>query len=96
MRGTINKVAQFLGKTLTECQKTELETHLSFENFQKNATLNLEYLRDLHITKAEEQGFIRKGNLSKKEKEFSPELNEQADNWIEENMKKLNIMFPNV
>ncbi|GLV45842.1 Sulfotransferase 4 [Carabus blaptoides fortunei] len=96
MPGTIDKVAEFLGKTLTVYQKTELEAHLRFENFQKNTSVNFDNLRDLHVTNEDVPSFIRQGNKSKKEREYSPELNERVDKWIEENIKKTDIMFPNV
>ena len=42
LRGEIEKVAKFLGKSLTENELTQLKEHLKVDNFAKNESVNFE------------------------------------------------------
>jgi hypothetical protein len=61
MKGTIEKVSSFMGKTYNEEQINKLAEHMKFDNFKNNPTVNHQ---DFVVTGAlKEQGkFIRKGN----------------------------------
>lgn len=50
-------------------------------------------LEKLKILKTEEQGFIRKGNIGKNN-EWTEELNEKINKWIETHMKTTDLKFP--
>lgn len=57
---SIRRVADFLGKKLTQDQIERLCDHLSIENFKKNPSVNSEELRPLGVV-AKDETFIRKG-----------------------------------
>lgn len=60
LRGEIEKISKFLGKTLTNEQLTKLTEHLRFDNFAKNETVNLDFGKELGFMK-NSGNFIRKG-----------------------------------
>ena len=60
MRGEIEKVAHFTGKKLSEELLDRLTEHLRFDAFSKNATVNLDWTKQLGIMK-DDGHFIRKG-----------------------------------
>ena len=71
LRGGIEKVAQFLGKSLSENQLEKLVQHLTFENLSKNSAVNKEEGKtsgSFH----EDGNFMRKGT---EEKKFNLRLN---------------------
>ena len=60
LRGEIDKVCAFLGKTLTEEQIQSPLEHLHFDNFSKNRAVNYETTKEKGF--ANDKGnFIRKG-----------------------------------
>lgn len=60
LRGEIQKIAKFLGKTLTEDQLVKLTEHLRFDNFAKNETVNCEIGKEIGLMN-NSGNFIRKG-----------------------------------
>jgi estrone sulfotransferase len=60
LRGEIEKICKFLGKTLTSEELTKLTEHLRFDNFAKNETVNLDFGKELGFMK-NNGNFIRKG-----------------------------------
>jgi len=64
LRGGIVKIANFLGKSLTDQQLTKLTEHLGFDSMKKNSAVNNEIGKEFGILK--QQGhFIRKGAVAK-------------------------------
>ena len=61
LRGEIEKIAQFLGKNLTDEQLTKLTAHLRFDSFAKNETVNLEIGKEIGVMNNSGH-FMRKGN----------------------------------
>lgn len=86
------KVAKFLGKSYTDEQYTKLVEHLNFKNLQNNQMVNL--TRDKAKVIFKSDSFIRQGKSQAWHSMFSPKLNEQANDWIRENLKDINIDFP--
>ena len=76
LRGGVEKMASFLGKSVTEEQLVKLTEHLRFDNFAKNGAVNNEIGKQFGILN-QSGNFIRKG-LSNREL-----LNlYNLDNWI--------------
>nr|CAH0100697.1 unnamed protein product [Daphnia galeata] len=92
LRGGIEKVAKFLGKSLSEDQLEKLVQHLTFENLSKNSAVNKEDGKtsgSFH----EDGNFMRKGETGDWEKHFSPELSRKIDEWTELNLRGSDIIF---
>lgn len=94
LKETIKIVADFLGKTLTPDQLQQLEDHLRFDNFKKNEAVNNTLERDLGLQNPNEQSYIRNGKICDWEGYFTEEMNSEADLWIENNLKLVNMKFP--
>ncbi|KAI9563009.1 hypothetical protein GHT06_010465 [Daphnia sinensis] len=92
LRGEIEKVAAFLGKSLSEEQLVALTEHLKFENFQKNESVNNESGKKTGAFNQEGR-FIRKGKTGDWKNHFSPELNVRIDEWIEKNLTGTDLTF---
>lgn len=91
---TIRKVATFLGKTIDNEQVEKLTSYLSIENFRNNPAVNSCELKEVGVLKSGEQGFVRNGKVGGFNAEFTDELNERADRWIEENLNDTDLRFP--
>ena len=71
MRGEVEKVAKFLGKSLSEEQLTKLTAHLRIDKFKQNEAVNYENYKKLGIME-QEGHFVRKGEIcTKKYNDFS-------------------------
>ncbi|XP_031780670.1 sulfotransferase 1C4 [Nasonia vitripennis] len=86
------KVAKFLGKTYTDEQYKQLVDHLQFSNIKNNKMVNLSQNSLKVFFKTDE--FIRQGKSQGWHKMFSPELNNKANLWIEDNLKSTDLRFP--
>ena len=64
-RGTIQKIADFLGKSLTDEDIDKILEHTSIENMRKNGAVNMSYIEKHRDTDSSEGGFINKGNWKK-------------------------------
>lgn len=62
LRGEVQKVAKFLGKSLTGEQLELLVDHLRVDKFAKNKAVNFENYKDLGFMN-QEGHFIRKGKV---------------------------------
>lgn len=60
MPATIQRVASFLGKQLSQEESDRLCEHLSIENFRNNKSINYEEFRELGLL-APNEAFVRKG-----------------------------------
>lgn len=88
--GVVRKVAEFLGKTLTEPEVEKLTEFLSFDNMKSNEHLNHEtdinqfYGKMNLIT--EKTAFIRSGTVGGYKSEMSTEMIEKFDEWVRKNL----------
>ncbi|KAI9555126.1 hypothetical protein GHT06_017641 [Daphnia sinensis] len=92
LRGEIEKVAKFLGKSLSEEQLTDLREHLRFDNFAKNESVNMEAAKQFGGMKMDGH-FIRKGKTGDWKNHFGPEINKRIDEWIDKNLKGTDLKF---
>jgi len=84
LRGEIDKVCSFLGRTLSEDQLQNLTKHLQFDSCTKNPAMNFE---------TESGKFIRKGKTGDWKNHFSPELNSRIDQWIAKSLEGSDLKF---
>ncbi|XP_076755266.1 sulfotransferase 1E1 [Xylocopa sonorina] len=89
---TIKNVAKFLGKTYTEEQIKEVADYLDIKNFKNNPMVNASELVECNIIAP--NIFVRKGKSDKSDSMFTPELDAEANEWIEENLKGTDLRFP--
>ncbi|XP_050498563.1 sulfotransferase 1C4-like [Diabrotica virgifera virgifera] len=90
----LQKLSKFLGKSYSTEELSHLSNHLSIDNFKNNKSVNNEDFKDLGILNRTEGNFVRSGNSGGWRSYFDDEINGQADKWIEENLRLLNIEFP--
>lgn len=90
---TVDKIAKFMGKEVTEEQKTALQDFLSVEKMRENAGCNLQKLIDSkrgdNYYKKSGKHFIRKGETGDWKNHMSPAISKKFDEWIEENTRAL-------
>merc|ERR1712071_218459 len=92
LRGEIEKVCKFLGKSLSDEQLELLTKHLHFDNFSKNRAVNYETTKEEGF--ANDTGnFIRKGKTGDWKNHFTPELNRRLDEWIAKNLQATDLKF---
>lgn len=92
MKGSLQKLSEFLGKPLKEEDFPELLDHLSITNFKNNIAVNGKDLIDVKVLAKGAQGFVRLGS-SEKNWEITPEMSARIDNWIEENLRDSDFRF---
>jgi len=90
LRGSIEKIAAFLGKPLTDEQLSRLTEYLVFDNFVNNTTATMDTMKELW---KEGSRFLRKGKTGDWKNHFDAELNERIDRWIESNLAGSDLHF---
>ncbi|PZC81680.1 hypothetical protein B5X24_HaOG212124 [Helicoverpa armigera] len=89
----IRRVADFLGKQINEEQIPRLCEHLNIKNFKNNKSVNFEDTRDVGLL-ASDETFIRKGKAGGWRDHFDEEMTQQAERWMEENLRDTDLRFP--
>ncbi|KAJ6640904.1 Luciferin sulfotransferase [Pseudolycoriella hygida] len=94
--GTIKKVASFLNKTLNNDEITKLTAYLSIDNFKHNTSVNQIEMKDVRICNPNEEAFVRKGKTNSLgwQKEYTPDIIQRMEKWIEVNLKETDMRFP--
>ncbi|VVD02247.1 unnamed protein product [Leptidea sinapis] len=95
LRGNVQRVAEFFGKSLTSEQLNELSEHLTFDNFKKNKAVNLEGMNKIGVF-TKDGAFIRQGKSGTWRDHFDPEMTLEANRWISENLQNTDLRFPNM
>ena len=85
-------MADFLGKSLTDEQLSQLTEHLRFDNFAKNESVNFSSRKKLGFLEEDGQ-FIRKGKTGDWKNHFGPELNSRIDAWMAKNLAGTDLTF---
>ena len=103
LRGTIEKVADFLGKALTEQQLDGLATNLHFSSMKKNPWVNKSMAYAYSPLTAEElqaraakeppPQFMRKGETGDWRNHISKETSDKMDAWIEKELSGTDLRF---
>ncbi|GLV32781.1 Sulfotransferase 2 [Carabus blaptoides fortunei] len=95
----INRVANFMGKKLTNKQLTNLNQHLSFASMKKNPSVNYESVVEFSKSNkfAENDGcFMRSGTVGSYKADMTPELEATFDAWTRENLKDIDFSYSNL
>ncbi|KAL6426788.1 hypothetical protein ACFW04_009252 [Cataglyphis niger] len=87
----IKKVATFFGKTYNNEEIAKLAEHLNIENFRKNSMVN----QGAPGQKIKPESFIRQGKTNNWKEIFTPELEKKFNEWIVDNLKDTDLVFPN-
>lgn len=92
---TLIEIANFLNRTLSNEDLENLLNHLNVSKFKQNPAVNQQEMKDVGIFNEGECGFVRNGNaVDGWQAEYDDKLRKRAENWINENMKKVGITFP--
>ncbi|XP_055390018.1 sulfotransferase 1B1 [Condylostylus longicornis] len=90
----IRRVGKFLEKPLNDDQVEQLRNYLDIKNFKNNEAVNGKELREVKVLNDGEAGFVRNGKSDGWQTEYTPELRQRAEEWINKNLKELDIKFP--
>ena len=103
LRGTIQKVADFLGKSLTKEQLDGLEVNLHFSSMKKNPWVNKSMAYAYSPLTAEElearaakeppPQFMRKGETGDWKNHMSKQTSDKMDAWIEKQLVGTDLNF---
>uniref|UniRef100_A0A646QEP3 Sulfotransferase 4A1 n=1 Tax=Hemiscolopendra marginata TaxID=943146 RepID=A0A646QEP3_9MYRI len=93
--GEAQKIADFLGKTLTEEDTALLTERCCFTSMKENPATNKEYWKDLGRWREGGTEFMRKGEVGDWKNHLSEEMNGELDKWIQKNLSNttLNLTF---
>ncbi|XP_063916844.1 sulfotransferase 1E1-like [Zophobas morio] len=94
LNACILRLSHFLGVKYTQTQYQTLQEHLKIDNFRNNKSVNLTGLKELGVIRSDEEDFVRKGRSGGWRDYFTGELNQDADQWIQHNLKNTDIRFP--
>lgn len=88
IRSVINKIAQHLGKTVSEEEMKTLVKHLDIDNFRENNSVNKsQEMRH----QGDGPSFIRKGIVGDWRNHFTLEESKAWDTWIEQELQRTGL-----
>ncbi|XP_044758929.1 uncharacterized protein LOC123316773 [Coccinella septempunctata] len=89
-RAAIKKIADFLGKNLTDEELRTLLDHVDIKKFKENKSLNNDHLVDAGLyVKNDNSSFIRKGKTGGWREIFNEEMNEEINKWFLDHVKEM-------
>ena len=95
LMSVIDLVSKFLGYSLHKIDVEKLIDHLDIKNFRNNQSVNKEQYKD-NSQMSKNGNFIRKGEVGGwKDFKDDPELNEEFDQWVSQQLNKCNFHFSN-
>ncbi|XP_018563734.1 estrogen sulfotransferase-like [Anoplophora glabripennis] len=92
-RQTIQKIAEFLGKKLSDDQIDGLKDYLSIEKFKNNKSVNCTQMVKLGLAK-DTNLFIRRGRPGGWKELFDEEIEREFNELMDEKLKGTNLKFP--
>ncbi|CAB3253111.1 unnamed protein product [Arctia plantaginis] len=90
LRSVVERVCKFLGKEYSDEQKQKLVEHLNFSNMKKTRVVSTEEGGDSELT------FFRKGKSGNWVQYFDEEMQKEAEEFMEKNLKETDLRFPEV
>lgn len=95
MEGNIRKIAEFLGKNLSDKDVKFIEHHCSFDNMKNNAQVNYEWMRHLGVwdNKDKDNSHIRKGKIGEWRLYFNKETNYQINRMVAHKLNASGLTF---
>lgn len=91
--GGIRKVAQFLGKTLTDEQVDQIAAHCSFESMSKNPMTNYSQGGACVRVEGSETCFMRKGKVGDWKNRFTPEMSRKMEEYVAKHLQGTGLEF---
>eukprot|EP00090_Calanus_glacialis_P040374 TRINITY_DN70385_c0_g1_i1.p1 TRINITY_DN70385_c0_g1~~TRINITY_DN70385_c0_g1_i1.p1 ORF type:complete len:302 (+),score=93.09 TRINITY_DN70385_c0_g1_i1:1-906(+) len=88
IRGVIGKIANHLGKTMTEDDMKALVKHLDIDQFKANSSVNK--TQEMPST-GDRPSFIRKGIVGDWKNHFTQEESKEWDSWITSELERTGI-----
>lgn len=81
---------------MTDEQVARLTDYLSIENFRHNPSVNQHELRDVKVLSSKEEAFVRNGKTTVKgwQKEYTSEVVERVEAWLDRNLQNTPVRFP--
>ncbi|KAG5673429.1 hypothetical protein PVAND_003477 [Polypedilum vanderplanki] len=92
LRGSLIKLADFLGKPLKDEDLPKLLDHLHIKNFKNNPSINCQNLVDVKILANNAASFIRNGSTAKNS-EMTVEMIQEIDEWINDKLRDSDFRF---
>ncbi|XP_070560884.1 sulfotransferase 1B1-like [Ptychodera flava] len=89
-RGTVEKIASFLGKEVDQQTLERIVTHCSFESMKKNPAVNREDAADVDSSVSP---FMRKGIVGDWKNHFTVAQNEQIEQYYKERLGNTDLQF---
>ncbi|KAL3272503.1 hypothetical protein HHI36_013979 [Cryptolaemus montrouzieri] len=84
------KIADFIGKKLTEQELEKLLNHIDIENFRHNKSVNNDHFVDVgKYAKTEKYSFIRQGKNGSWKDLFPENLVPEIDEWIKKELSQI-------
>lgn len=92
-KGEIRKIANFLGKPITDEQVDKIAAHCNFDSMSKNPMTN--YSRSGAVIKVDtvDYGFMRKGKVGDWKNHFTPEMSRKVDEYVERTLRGTGFEF---
>lgn len=94
LRQSIEKIASFLETSYSVAELDQLESYLQFDKFKNNKSVNFDLMEKMGIVLKHEQPFVRKGKTGGWKNYFDGDIEAEANEWIEENLKETDLRFP--
>ena len=91
LKSVIDKLTIFLGKQLSQEQKSAIISAVDLEAFRKNKFVNK--TQEINLNPTPGQDFIRKGIIGDWKNHFTQEMNQEWDPWIEQNLKNSDLQM---
>lgn len=92
-RGTIQKIADFLGKSLADDDIDKILEHTTLENMRKNPAVNMSYIEKHRETDKTEGVFINKGLSEDWKKEVPEDIQKRVDEMIRQELQDVDLCF---
>lgn len=89
--GTVDKIAKFLGKEVSETDKQRLIDHCGFNQMKENFMVNHAWYKDLGVSTGEP--FLRKGLVGDWLEHFGPGMQPQLDQWVKDTLSTPDLHF---
>ncbi|XP_033211653.1 sulfotransferase 1E1-like [Belonocnema kinseyi] len=90
---SIKKISNFLGKVYSDEELSKLLDYLDIKNFKNNPMVNSEELQECGVLLMNGV-FVRKGKSGNWKSTFTEDLEKEAEEWISENLKDTDLVFP--
>lgn len=85
------KIANFLGRSLTEDDIDKVMEHTSLENMKKNAAVNLSYNEKFHNTS--DGAFINQGLTHGWRHKVPEDIQKRVDDMIKQELRDTDLQF---